>query len=308
MSDTPNEALNQGGAAAPAPNIDTQQAATPAPRNDAEAQQQEAAAKAKQASATQEQEQAKKPNRTREFIDKVRGENRELRQQLAQYQQAGQPAARSSDSSQHQQRGQAAPAGEPEPTLEQHDFDVEAFTRAHSAWAVRSELQKQQTQQSAAATASQRLELQTKYETRVDEFADANPDFFEVVGLIKYPLSDEAQFAIMAHELGPTIAYHLGNNDDAAFDLASIQPHMAAAAVERLAKRLSAAPAKPEANSPPQQNHLAAPGAFGASNKPISQAPPPAPTVSGRSPTEVPAEKLTDDDWYKRDVERRRKR
>lgn len=308
MSDTPNEALEHGGAATPAPNTDTQQPAKPAPRNDAEAAQQEAAAKvAGEQQASQKTDEGKKPNRTREYIDKLNRENAELRRQVAQSQQGGQhPQAQSSNP--NPQRGQAAPDADREPTLEDHDFDVQAYTKAYGAWAVRSELQKQQTQQTAAAAAAQREERWIAYRTRIAEFADANPDFSEVVGLIAHPLSDEVQDAIAAHPKGPEIAYHLGNNDDDAFDLASIQPHLAAAAVERLAKRLSAAPAQPEANTPPQQNNLAAPGVNAASNKPISQAPPPAPTVGGRSPTEVPPEKMTDDDWYKRDVEKRRKR
>lgn len=310
MNDETNTQQGAGAAAPAEQQGNAQQAANtaPAPRNDAEAQQQEAAAKAKQEAANQEQEQAKKPNRTREYIDKINRDNAEMRRRLAQL-EAGQQPSQQQPNNSGAGAARTAHQGDAEPTLEDHDFDVEAYTRAHSAWAVRHELQKQQTQQTAAAAAAQREERWTTYTTRATEFADANPDFFEVVGLIAHPLSNEVQDAIAAHAKGPEIAYHLGNNDDDAFELASIQPHLAAAAVERLAKRLSAAPAKPEANQSPQQNNLAAASALAASQtKPISQAPPPAPTVGGRSPADVPQEKLTDDDWYKRDVERRRKR
>ena len=68
-----------------------------------------------------------------------------------------------------------------------------------------------------------------------------------------------------------------------------------AAAVERLASRLTAAPQAPQTPTNP------------INPKPVSKAPAPAPTVSGRSPTEVPPEKLTDDEWFKREHAKRAK-
>jgi hypothetical protein len=102
----------------------------------------------------------------------------------------------------------------------------------------------------------------------------------------------------MAHENGPLIAYHLANDDEALFHIASIRPELQAAAVERLAARLSAA----------QQPADAPPVAIAPPIKPITQAPPPPPRVGGRAVAETPAEKLTDDDWYRADREKRRKR
>lgn len=306
MTDT-TSTQEGSGAATPASN-ETQGNPVPPPKSDAEAAQREEAAKnaGEQQGATKPDD-GKKPNRTREYIDKLHRERSELQRELAQL-KSGQAAPQQSNAS--AQRGQPSPQGDAEPTLEEHDFDVAAYTRAHSAWAVRTELQKQQTQQTATAAATQQQERWDSYMTRAAEFADEHPDFFEAVALIAYPLSQEIQDAVASHENGPAIAYHLANNDDDAFQLASIQPHLAAAAVERLAKRLSAAPAKPEANQPTQQpNNLAAATALAASQtKPISQAPPPAPTVGGRSPTDVPPEKLTDDQWFARERERERKR
>jgi hypothetical protein len=103
--------------------------------------------------------------------------------------------------------------------------------------------------------------------------------------------------------MGPEIAYHLGNNDDDAFQLASIQPHLAAAAVDRLAKRLLAAHEAPGIAAPaapiPTPSRIA---------PPVSKAPAPLPSVGGRSPVATPPEKMTDDQWYAQDREKRRKR
>lgn len=306
MTDT-TSTQEGGGAPAPASN-EPQNQALPPPKSDAEAAQREAADKVAGEQQPPKTDDGKKPNRTREYIDKLNRDNAEMRRRLAQL-ESGQQQPQAQSGNQNPSRGQAAPQGDAEPTLEDHDFDVAAYTRAHSAWAVRTELQKQQTQQTASAAATQQQERWDSYMTRAAEFADEHPDFFEAVALIAYPLSQEIQDAVAGHEKGPAIAYHLANNDDDAFQLASIQPHLAAAAVERLAKRLSEAPAKPETNPPPQQHSLAAPATFAPSqNKPISQAPPPAPTVGGRSPTDTPPEKLTDDEWFAREKERARKR
>jgi hypothetical protein len=47
---------------------------------------------------------------------------------------------------------------------------------------------------------------------------------------------------------------------------------------------------------------------FTPTNKSASKAPAPVPTLSGKSPGEIPPEKMTDDDWYKHSAERERTR
>lgn len=263
--------------------------ATP-PKSDAEAAAQQPATPAEVTEpakpAPDKADEEKKRNRTRDYIDKLNRENAELRRYRAEQEaRAATP-----------QRSASQPVSD-EPTLEQHNYDLAAYQRAHTSWAMRNEREKWEQEQKTQAEQARQRETFETYQQRVYEFADSHPDFPEVVGSIAYPLSDDLQAAIAAHPQGPELAYHLGLNDDEAFALASIQPHLAAAAVERLAKRLSAAPAAPPAPIAP----IAPP-------KPITQAPPPPPTVGGRAPTETPAEKLTDDDWYKRDREKRRKR
>lgn len=294
------EALPASTTAAPAA---TEPAAKPAPKSDGEAALLEAEAAppaedeakkkaAAEAAAKAEEERAeKKKNRTREYINRINRENAELRQRAAELEaRTGQPAAQ-----QHRQPAQA----EGEPTLEEYNFNVVEFQRAHSAWAVQNALKTEREKTQQAESTQQQQKVVDAYNERIADFADDHPDFPEVVGSIAYPLSAEIQLAIMAHEKGAEIAYHLGNNDDDAFSLASIQPHLAAAAVERLASRLTAAPSQAPTQAT-QPNPI--------QPKPISSAPPPAPSVSGRSPSETPPEKLTDDEWYKRDAERRRKR
>ena len=118
-----------------------------------------------------------------------------------------------------------------------------------------------------------------------------HPDYDDTINSIPAQyLPDELKLALVTHERGPELAYHLARNRSDLFDIASRRPEMMAAAVEFLASRIAA----PQPNVPAQI--------------PITQAPPPTPRVSGRSPTEVPSEKLTDDEWYRRRKESARKR
>lgn len=306
-----------GGAAAPASDTSTTStAAAPvsakAPRSDAEAEQQERETKAEAVDKAKPEGEGdtkpedvegeeKKKNRTREYINKINRENAEMRRRLAEL-ESGSPASKSA-------AAQAKAEPEKEPTLADFDFDPQAFQRAHSAWAVRQELEARETRAKQEQSETKLRETWQSYDERTAAFAEDHPDFVEVVGSIPYPLPMEAQLAIAAHERGPEIAYHLGNNEDDAFNLAGTRPELAAAAVERLAKRLGAASSRTDPRSEAGVAPLAGSSEPPAPKpKPISQAPAPAPRVGGRAPTEVPPEKMTDDDWYRAERERRRKR
>jgi hypothetical protein len=267
---------------------------TKAPRNDAEAEQIESA------KPTEAQPEAPKPedkndgeekrkNRTKAYIDRINRENAELRARVAEREHA---ASRT-----------APEPAQGEPTIDQFNWDIQAFQRAHTQWALQDAHAKWESEKSQAETSRRQAETAATYSQKAAEFAYDHPDFVEVASSIPYPLSADLEAAIMAHEMGPEIAYHLGNNDDDAFQLASIQPHLAAAAVDRLAKRLLAAHEAPGIAAPaapiPTPSRIA---------PPVSKAPAPLPSVGGRSPVATPPEKMTDDQWYAQDREKRRKR
>lgn len=310
MSDTNNtQATPGGGAAAPANNTQQPQQtqAQPAPRSDAEAALQ--AEEATRNANTQapkpgdEQQPEKKPNRTRQYIERINGENRELRQRLQSI-EARLPK-------------QPDPKEKPMPKLEDFNFDHNAHAQAVADWNYDQRQSKSQEEQTETQRQDKIRETFSSYEKRVAEFADKHEDFFEAVGSIAYVSAPEVQIAIMAHEKGPEIAYYLANNDDEAFNMANVLPHNAEAAVARLVARMTAAqktndapsgngqgePAKGNQQAPGQGD--GAPAAQQAPTKPLSNAPPPAQTVSGRTPTETPPEKLTDDEWYERERQKK---
>jgi hypothetical protein len=302
MSDTTNTAPSGADAAAPAPKSDAEASlqtqvtpeAKPEPTDE-----QKAAEKAEQQ--RQENEERKKRT-TRDFIDRIKEENKTyrqgwndpeaLRRRLAEFERTSQPQT---------QQPQGRQQGDRRPTLEDHGYDFNAWQQADTDWVERqAERRAAQLYDQRAQQAREQETWQT-YESKVAEFANDHEDFYEVVGSIP-PLPLELQAAIAAHPQGPAIAYHLGNTPSDLLAYANTSPQFAGLALQQLAARLSAAP------SPSVQSPVVAPPAAPAPTKPISQAPPPPPTVGGRSPTETPPEKLTDDEWYRRERERQRKR
>lgn len=247
------------------------------PRNDAEAAAQEAAAKETpkpedKPEAPKPEEPKPKRNRTGEYIQRLQQRNKELSDAL--------------DALKAKQ-----PEKTPEPTLDQFNFDPAAHAKATAEWAAKQAVGDFQFKQQQETAQRRIQEVTDGYNAKVAEFAASHPDFVQKVNAIPYQLSQAVELAIQAHDQGPDIAYALANDDDLAFQLASIQPHMAAAAVDRIASRLTAAPEAPQPAPQPIPQTPA---------KPVSSAPPPVPTVSGKTPTETPPEKLTDAQWWAR--------
>lgn len=216
-----------------------------------------------------QQKEEKKRNRTKEFIER---QNRKIAELYAELE------------SERSRRAAVHDDGGPKP--EDYEFDTAAYTRA----LLQHELKQREAAETEKRRAAEQQEKVLTYVQKVQEFAELHEDFQDVVNSIPSEyLSQELQDAIMGHERGPEIAYHIAQNDDDLFQLASIRPEMMAAAVERLAKRLTA----PQPSTP--------------APKPITNAPRPPATVSGRSPTETPPEKLTDQQYADRERERRNK-
>ena len=253
-----------------------------APKSDAEAELLEAKATEvkPEPKAEDEAELQRKRNRTKEYIAKINSENAEYRRKLAEFE------ARLNEVAAPKQKADPDAA----PTLEACDYDFEKFQRETAKWAIAQENKTREATASKQAEDQKVLEVFTAYEQRAVAFAESHDDFLEVVNSIRYPLPADTQAAIAAHELGPQIAYHLGNNPKDAFEFARTPPYLVEALIEDLSSRLQEAPKAP-AFAP----------SLAPAPKPVTKAPPPPPVVGGRAVTEVPDEKLTDDEWLKRE-------
>ena len=114
-----------------------------------------------------------------------------------------------------------------EPTLEQFDYDDQAYNAAMIKHQVKQETQailKQQEQRESVA-AQQRT--QAEFNAKVTKLAETAPDYTEVVGQLP-ELPSDTLGAIMQSDNGPQLAYYLGNHLDVADNIASLPPMQAA--------------------------------------------------------------------------------
>lgn len=257
-----------------------------APKSDAEAEQQAATpAQPEPKKPEEDPELQRKRNRTKEYIAKINSENAEYRRELAEIK------ARLSELA-------PKPKADPdaEPKLDSYD-DYDKYQRDLVKWTIAQERKAAEAQASKQTEQQKTQEVFSAYEQRAATFAESHDDFLEVVNSIRYPLPVETQAAIAAHEAGPAIAYHLGNNPKDAFEFARTPPHLVDALIEDLSSRLQEAPKAP-ALAP----------SLAPAPKPVTKAPPPPPSVGGRAVADVPDEKLTDEEWLKRERARERDR
>jgi hypothetical protein len=279
MSDTTNTAPSGADAAAPAPKSDAEAALQAQATPEAKPEPTEEQKAAEQAEKQRQEEEGKKKNRTREYIVRLQSRVAELESRLHSQVQVPQSNAHRASPNQSQ--------GEARPTLADYGYDFNAWQQADTEWVDRQAERRAAELFDKRATQARQQETVASYESKIAAFAEQAPDFYEVVGSIDPAfLPSELQAAIMAHPDGPAIAYHLGTNDEALWNLASIRADLLPAAVQRLAARLGAAPA-PQGSPAPAITPT----------KPITQAPRPAPTVGGRAPVSVDPERMTTDQW-----------
>ena len=222
----------------------------------------------------------KKRNRTREYIQSLQ-------------KKAGDVDRLQAEIDQLKARFKEPEKNEPRP--EDFDYDQQAYMRALMKFEAEQAQSRYHETESQRAEAQRQNEAVAAYQQRAAEFADEHEDFFEVVGSIPPELlPQELQAAIMLHPKGAEIAYQLAQNEDELFNIAGLRPELMARAIERYASRMSAAP-KGEPEAP------VVPALAQAPQKPITQAPAPAPRVGGRAVAETPPDKMTDDEWYRQE-------
>lgn len=288
-----------------------------APRNDAEAAQMEAAAEAAKtakpedgADPKDETPAEKQKRNASTYIDRLKAERQaerdranDLAARLARY-EAGQSAPAEAAPQSGQASAPAQGATDAEPTLESCDYDYQKWQRELTRWTIREENRAQQQSQQQATQQQDFQKTLDTYSERVAEFVDDHPDWEDTIGSMQFVPPPQSQIAIMQHPRGVEVTYFLAKNPEEALRFAQTPPQYVPGALELIASRLSAA--QSEAPSVPAAETQPAPVAQPV--RKISAAPAPIPAASGKSSTAPAPEKMTDDDWYKADKERRRKR
>lgn len=129
------------------------------------------------------------------------------------------------------------------------------------------------------------IQRRAKFDERVSAYASTVEDFHEVV-TDRTPVSEAMADAIMDSDEAGALMYYLGNNPDVATKLYHLSPAKAGREIQKIEDRLVAERKK-------------------AAEKPVSQAPPPAPTIDASTPgnrlksTDPEALTLPGDEWAK---------
>lgn len=193
-----------------------------------------------------------------------------------------------------QQRQAPAPRQEPEQdepplkTLKDFGYDEGAFLKYTEA---RAEARAEKAVKAAAdryRAEQEAISRRAKFDERVEAFAKSVEDYHEVV-TDSTPVSEAMADFLLDSDQAGALMYYLGNNPEEARKLYYLSPAKAGRELQRLEDRLTAERKK-------------------AAEKPVSQAPPPAPKIEGagggmqKAKPDDPAsdKELSDAEWTRR--------
>lgn len=200
-----------------------------------------------------------------------------------------------------EERATQSPAAKAEPqqqaetpkTLKDFNYNEQEFHRytVERAVSEATRIAEQKAQQAREAEATRaRAE---SWEERFEKFAEEHPEILD--GWESLPISKAMGEALQGSEVGPEIGLYLRNNRAVAKELSKMHPFDAAREIGRIEERLAIERKK-------------------ASEKPVSQAPPPPPKVDAAtapsriSTTSPESDKLSDDEWVKAEQARLRRK
>ncbi|WP_372362900.1 hypothetical protein ACCQ10_09395 [Xanthomonas sp. NCPPB 1325] len=193
---------------------------------------------------------------TREKYEAIRrAEAAERRAQ--ELEQQRQPQAAGKDSAQSDSR----------PTLDQFNYDQDAYLEALTDWRVNQRLSERDSQQQVQQKQHQEQERQREFQGRLASFEAENPGKWEAATKAPINFTEPMLEVIASSEVGPRIAVYLAENLDRADEISRMTPYAQAAALGRIEASMSA----------PKPAHIPPPP------KTVTKAPAPPPTVSGGS-------------------------
>lgn len=174
---------------------------------------------------------------------KYEREAEELRQIALRSQQQTQPKP---------EQAQAQPA-DARPQREQF-ADYESYVEALADWKADqrfSARERERQQQEAFRRAqTEQLSVAQAHKEREAKFVASVEDYQEKVNNPNLRISDVMAQAILHSELGPQVAYYLGNNPDEAERIAALPPIAAVKEIGKLETKV-ATPTKPKSSAPP---------------------------------------------------------
>lgn len=202
---------------------------------------------------TPEVNDEKVPDGVQKRINKLTAEKYQLRAEIEALKQSPQ----SLSSTGH---GVAPSSQDGPPTLEEYDYDDNAYQNALIDYKVNQAIAGFKTNQQEADTQRKRQETARNFSRKIAEAAI--PDYYEVVEKMNNVVLFSPETIEVMQELqnGPQVVHYLGNHLDIADKISGLGPLQAAAELGRISARLGDSPSK---------------------NKQTTKAPPPVEPVAG---------------------------
>lgn len=135
--------------------------------------------------------------------------------------------------------GKATETRQGEPSIDDFE-DYAEYSKALARYEVKQTLDGIDREKSEAKQKEEARAKQQRWNDSVDAAIDEMPDFEEVVYDPSLIISPAMQDAIVESDIGPKIAYHLGNNPDIAKSILALSPTRQIAEIGKLEVKLTA--------------------------------------------------------------------
>lgn len=187
------------------------------------------------------------------------------------------------------------------PTLEEFDYDQEAYLDALADYKVKQRLAETANSREENARKEQEQRELVDFRTRESSIRNEYPDYDQVVYSPNTPISETMASAIRKDDNGALVAYFLGKNPDVAYRISQQPPQIQYQAIGGLSDKITeyrqsngegSVPSAPQQQQQPN----------------VTAAPAPPPTVTARGTAVKSPEKMTTEEWMEWRNKQTRKR
>jgi hypothetical protein len=189
-------------------------------------------------------------DRINEITAKYRDTERQLATERAVNQTLMQQMGNVTQTPDVQYEQPTATFGEPEPKLEDYNYDAVLHAQAVGAWQVRKELADTEAKAKQQNEVASQVRRDAEWNVKTAEFKQKFPDFDARVQDPNLSITPAMATVIKSSNKGPEMAYYLAQNPDTAADIASSTPEIQAYRLGQIEARMVTKPRNPAAPPP----------------------------------------------------------
>jgi hypothetical protein len=237
---------------------------------------------------------AKTPRGVQKKLDKLTARSKTAEQERDYWRAE---ALKAQQASKSDSEAPSKPSSDTKPTLEQFDYDQEAYLAAATAYNVAQELKKfreNDEKQKEQLTVAKKTKA---WKEKADAFAEDHPDFQEVALNPSLPVTEVMAEVIRDSDVGHELLYFLGKNPEEAARIAQMKPHAVGVALGRIEAGLVKDPGVQFTDTVEREQP----------EKKVTQAPPPIKTLNPSAPVKRNLADMSMEDYVSERQRTRRK-